>query len=65
MQQSHSNKNHMVLTQKNRHTDQWNGINPEIYPHSNSHFILDKDAKKFALEKRQPLQQLVVGKLNI
>lgn len=32
---------------------------------NNSHEMLDKDAKKYALEERQHLQQMVTGKLDV
>jgi hypothetical protein len=37
---------------------------PEINPHSYSHLILTKEPKH-KLKKRQPLQQMFLGKLNI
>jgi hypothetical protein len=50
---------------KNRNIDQWNRIgDPEISSHRGSQLIFDKSAKKHTLEKRQPLQWLVLGKLN-
>jgi hypothetical protein len=38
---------------------------PEIKPHSYSHLIFDKGAKKHTLEKRQPLLQMMLRKLII
>jgi hypothetical protein len=34
-------------------------------PHSHAHLIFDKDAKKHMMEKRQTLQQMLLGKLDI
>jgi hypothetical protein len=43
--QSNSNKNSMVLAQK-QHEDQWNRIeDPDMNPHNYIHLIFDKSAK--------------------
>jgi hypothetical protein len=34
-------------------------------PHSYAHLIFDKGAKKHTMEKRQPLQQMLLGKVVI
>jgi hypothetical protein len=34
-------------------------------PHSYAHLIFDKGAKKHTMEKRQPLQQMLSGKVII
>jgi hypothetical protein len=34
-------------------------------PCSYAHLIFDKDAKKHTMEKRQPLQQMLLAKLDI
>jgi hypothetical protein len=47
---------------KTRHEDQFNRIeDTHINPHNYSYFIFDKDAK-CTMEKRQPLQQVLLGK---
>jgi hypothetical protein len=54
----------MVLTQ-NRHEDQWNSIeDPDINPHSYTHLIFDKGTKNIPW-RRQFLQQMLLGKLDI
>jgi hypothetical protein len=42
---------------RDRHVDQWNIIEePEIKPHTYRHLIIDKDAKKYTMEKRKHFQ---------
>jgi hypothetical protein len=51
---------------RNRHEDQWNRIEyPDMDPCSYSYLIVDKVAKKHMMEKRQPLQQMFLGKMVI
>jgi hypothetical protein len=51
---------------KNRCEDQWNRIeDPDMNPCSYTHLIFDKAAKNITMEKRQPLQQMLLGKLDI
>jgi hypothetical protein len=48
----------------NRYGDQWNRIgDPGMNPHSYAHLIIDS-FQKHAIEKRQPLQQILLGKLG-
>jgi Asp-tRNA(Asn)/Glu-tRNA(Gln) amidotransferase B subunit len=47
-------------------TKQWNIMeDPEIKPCNYRHLIFDKGPKRHTLEKRQPIQQMVLGKLAI
>jgi hypothetical protein len=51
---------------KNRHEDQWNGIEVlDMNPHSYAHLIFARCAKKHTMEKRQSLQQMLLGKVVI
>jgi hypothetical protein len=51
---------------KNQYEDQWNRIeDPDMNPHNCSHLVFDKGAQKYLMEKRQPLQQMLLGKLDI
>jgi hypothetical protein len=50
---------------KNRHEDQWIGIqDPDINPCSYSQLTPTKEPKH-TMEKRQPLQQMLLRKLDI
>jgi hypothetical protein len=44
----------------------WNRIeNPYMNPHRYAHLIFDKGTQKHVMEKRQPLQQMLLGKMVI
>jgi hypothetical protein len=53
----------MVLAQEQIQS-QWNRIE-DMSPHNHSCLILDKGAKKHMMEKRQPFQQMFLGKLDL
>jgi hypothetical protein len=36
-----------------------------VNPHNYTHLIFDKGTKKYLMEKRQPLQQMLLGKVVI
>jgi hypothetical protein len=49
---------------KCRYEDQWNRINYlAMNSHSYTHLIFNKGAKKQKMENRQPLQQMLLGKV--
>jgi hypothetical protein len=51
---------------KNKRENQWNRIeDPDINLCSYDYLIFDKVYKKHMMEKRHPLQQMLLGKLNI
>ena len=50
---------------KNRHTDQWNRTDkPEKNPDTYGQLIFGKEDNNIKWEKRQSLQQMVLGKLD-
>jgi hypothetical protein len=52
--------------EKNRHVVQWNRIeDPDTKQKSYIHIIFYKEAKNIPWKKRQPLQQMFLGKLDI
>jgi hypothetical protein len=47
---------------KNRYEDQWNRIkNPDMNPHNYTHIVFDNGVKNTRW-RRQPLQQMLLGK---
>jgi uncharacterized protein (DUF736 family) len=51
---------------KNRHEDQWNRIeDPDMKPHNYNQLVFDKGTKNYTMEKRQPLQQMLLVKVVI
>jgi hypothetical protein len=49
-----------------RYEDKWNRIeDPDMNPCSYAYITFDKGAKKYMMEKKQPLQQMFLGKLDI
>jgi hypothetical protein len=51
---------------KNRYEDSWNRIEDlDMNPHSYVHLIFDKGTKKYMMENRQPLQEMMLGKVVI
>jgi hypothetical protein len=50
---------------KNRYENQWKRIeDPDMNPFSYAHLVFDKGTKNM-IEKRQPLQQILLGKVVI
>ena len=46
---------------ENRQVNQWNQIEDrDNNPHTNEYLIFDKEAKKYKMENRKPLQQMVL-----
>jgi hypothetical protein len=61
--QSNSNKNSW---HKNRDENQWNRVeDADMNPHSYAHLVFDKVVKIHMMEKRQPLLQMLLGKVAI
>jgi hypothetical protein len=51
---------------KNRREDQWNRkVDLDVKSHNYTHLIFDKDDKNIQFVKRQPLQQMLLGKVVI
>jgi hypothetical protein len=51
---------------RNRQVDKWNRTeDPEMNPHTYDHLIFKKGAKKHPVERRQPLQQMVLVQLAV
>jgi hypothetical protein len=59
----------MVLTQKNRHEDQWNSIeDPDVKPHNYNQLVFDKAAKSIRWRKSSLFNKhwlAVCKKLNL
>jgi hypothetical protein len=59
-------RNVTLWRHKSRYEDQWNRIeDPDLNLCSDTHLISYKAAKKPIMEKRQPLQEILLGKLDI
>lgn len=51
---------------KSRHVAQWYKIeNPNVSAHNHCHLIIEKKKPKIPLEKREHLQQAVLGKQDV